>query len=180
MSNKNQIQTFFTNLYQDSLEKFDQDFRETDPRKIQGITQIALIGAIASWLALPIYILGQALTGQIQFQSLAYNNLILAIGLSITYLLARLKIKMIPALLTALLVEVTFIRANFYIDGLGIILGIILLAIVINVAMFKDFQQSPQYLSSSQPCLQQAYVSPSTCSTCQPGVSNPPSGCNRL
>ncbi|MFO7583750.1 MAG: GAF domain-containing protein [Anaerolineales bacterium] len=142
MSNKNQIQTFFTNLYQDSLEKFDQDFRETDPRKIQGITQIALIGAIASWLALPIYILGQALTGQIQFQSLAYNNLILAIGLSITYLLARLKIKMIPALLTALLVEVTFIRANFYIDGLGIILGIILLAIVINVAV-QGFSTKP-------------------------------------
>ena len=142
MSNKNQIQTFFTGLYQDVLEKLNQDFLETDARKNQGITQIALIGAIASWLALPIYLIGEALTGQAQYQTLAYNDLILAIGLSITYLLARLKIKAIPALLTALLVEVTFIRANVYIDGLGIILGVILLAIVVNIAV-QGFSTRP-------------------------------------
>lgn len=142
MSNKNQIQTFFTNLFQEILEKFYQDFRETDAKKIQGITPIALIGAIAAWLALPIYLIGEALTGQAQYQTLAYNDLILAIGLSITYLLARLKIKVAPALLTVLLVEITFIRTNIYIDGLGIILGVILLAIVINIAV-QGFSARP-------------------------------------
>jgi len=134
MSNKNQIQTFFTNLYQDILGKYS-DIRETDARKTQGATQIALVGAIVAWLVQPVYMLGALLSGQIQFEHMANNNLILALGLSITYLLARLKIKLAPAFLAALLVEITFIRVSFYVANLGIILSVIMLAIVINIAI---------------------------------------------
>jgi GAF domain-containing protein/HAMP domain-containing protein len=144
MSNKNQIQIFFTNLYQDILEKYN-DIRETEIQKSRAIAQIALIGAIAAWLVTPVYMLGETLSGQIQFEYLVRNNLILAIGLSITYLLARLKIKLVPAFLMAFLVEITFIRVNFYVENLGIILSVILLAIVINISI-QGLQKNPAIL----------------------------------
>lgn len=147
MSNKNQIQTFFTNLYQDILGKYS-DIREDNAQKNQGTAQIALIGAITAWLILPIYMLGASLSGQIQFEYLVNNNLILAFGLSITYLLARLKIKLAPAFLTALLVEITFVRVNFYVENLGIILSGIMLAIVINIAV-QGLEKKPAIVLGS-------------------------------
>ncbi|MCG2784848.1 MAG: GAF domain-containing protein [Anaerolineae bacterium] len=94
-----------------------------------------MIGAIAAWLALPAYLLAQFFSGEIQYQYLAYNDLALAVGLSIAHILARFKIKVLPIWLTAILVEVTFVITNTYIEGLGIILAVIMLAIVINIAL---------------------------------------------
>jgi GAF domain-containing protein/HAMP domain-containing protein len=103
--------------------------------KNKSIAQISLIGAIAAWLALPAYLLAQFFSGEIQYQYLAYNDLALAVGLSIAHILARFKIKVLPIWLTAILVEVTFVITNIYVEGLGIILAVIMLAIVINIAL---------------------------------------------
>ncbi|PKN91328.1 MAG: hypothetical protein CVU44_19630 [Chloroflexi bacterium HGW-Chloroflexi-6] len=108
---------------------------ETSEKSNQSISGITLIGMIVAWLALPAYLLAGYLTNAPQFQALAYNDLALAVGLTISYILARLKIKLVPVWLTAVLIEISFLITNFYIAGLGIILAIIVLAIVIDIAM---------------------------------------------
>ncbi|MDX9990996.1 MAG: GAF domain-containing protein [Anaerolineales bacterium] len=113
---------------------FEKSFEPSESRN-KSIIQISLIGAIAAWLALPAYLVAGAASGEIQYQYLAYNNLALAVGLSIAQILARLKVRIVPIWLTALLVEATFIIANIYLQGLGIILAIILLAIIVNIAL---------------------------------------------
>ena len=117
------------------VKTFLQETFETSESKNKSIAQISLIGAIAAWLALPAYFLAQFFSGEIQYQYLAYNDLALAVGLSIAHILARFKIKVLPIWLTAILVEITFVITNIYIEGLGIILAIIMLAIVINIAL---------------------------------------------
>ena len=114
---------------------FLQDVVEADNRKNKSIATISLIGAIAAWLALPAYLFASYLTGAQQFLFLTYNNVALAIGLTIAHVLARLKIKWIPIWLTGLLVEATFIIVNFHVQGLGIILAVVLLAIIANIAL---------------------------------------------
>lgn len=113
---------------------FEKSFEPSESRN-KSIIQISLIGAIAAWLALPAYLVAGAASGEIQYQYLAYNNLALAVGLSIAQILARLKVRIVPIWLTALLVEATFVIANIYLQGLGIILAIIMLAIIVNIAL---------------------------------------------
>lgn len=117
------------------VKTFLQESSENLEKKYKSIAAIALIGTIAAWLALPVYLIAGYITGAAQFQTLAYNNLALAIGLSISYVLARLKVRLVPFWLTAILVEVTFTIVNIYVAGLGIILAVIMLAIVINIAV---------------------------------------------
>jgi GAF domain-containing protein/HAMP domain-containing protein len=101
----------------------------------KGITNIALVGTIAAWLILPVYLMAWYFTGASQYQALIYNNIALAVGLLAAYFLARFRIKWIPAWLTALLIEVTFVVMNLYIAGFGIILAVIMLVIVFNIAL---------------------------------------------
>jgi GAF domain-containing protein/HAMP domain-containing protein len=108
---------------------------ETDDSKQSNIEAIALIGTVVAWLALPAYILMNSFTRVWQFEYLIYNDLALAVGLSLAYILARTKIRYISAWLTALFVEITFIAANFFVSGLGIILAVIALTIIINIAL---------------------------------------------
>lgn len=114
---------------------FFQKITEAGDNKDKNIATITFIGAIAAWVALPAYIALFYFTKTWQFEYLIYNNLALAIGLSLNYGLTRLRIRYIPAWITAIIVEVTFVLVNYFVKGLGIILASIMLVIVINIAL---------------------------------------------
>jgi GAF domain-containing protein len=117
------------------IEFFVDESSGSQSSQAKAVGHIALGGSITAWLLLPVLLVAWFSTGAPQYQSLAYNDIILAVGLLAAYFLARFHIRWVPSWLTALLVAATFIAANFYITGMGITLAVILLVVVFSVAL---------------------------------------------
>lgn len=117
------------------IEFFIDESSETQSNRANTVGHIALGGSITAWLLLPVLLVAWFSTGASQYQSLAYNDIILAVGLLAAYFLARFRIRWVPSWLTAVLVAATFIATNFYITSLGITLAVILLVVVFSVAL---------------------------------------------
>ncbi|NCP86261.1 GAF domain-containing protein [bacterium] len=104
-------------------------------RQAENVALIARTGMAAAWVSALMFGAGAFQNGGWQFIGLAINGLALATGLTIAFLLNRQKRSASAVWLTGIMLGITFIAVNFFVQGVGIVIAVIGMLIYINIAL---------------------------------------------
>lgn len=96
---------------------------------------VARTGMAAAWLSAAFFALSAFQEQSWQMIGLAVNGLVLALGLSVAYLLNRNQRSVSAVWLMAIMLGITFVTINFFVSGLGLVIAVIGLLIYINLAL---------------------------------------------